>query len=240
MIPAAHARAVEDLLPLIEEHRLAVSGQTAAAIYGLTARDTSDLLELSAIDSVHEAAHPRLKGDLERSLVRRHQNAQVGGDTRPDQRGTVDVWRVGDVLCAVVMRDDEERPQLSLEVGIGGLPGGPADVRRTPITPGGGRVATVDQVVAAQQVADRWIAAPEDLASVFDLGLATHRVGAELALSDLPVARRDELALSIERARALLGDGLVRADFVPRARHGLAEAHVHVLTRCRTDMSRSR
>ena len=240
MIPAAHARAVEDLLPLIEEHRLAVSGQTAAGIYGLTARDTSDLLELSAIDAVHQAALPRLKGDLERSLVRRHQDAHVGGDSRPAQRGTVDVWRVDQVLCAVVMRHDDQRPELSLEVGVRGLPGGLADVRRAPITPGGGRVATVDQVVAARQVVARWVAAPEDLASVFDLGLATHRVGAELALNDLPVTRSAELALSIERARTLLDDGLVRAEFVPRARHGLAEAHEHVLTRCRTNMSRSR
>ena len=225
MIAPGHARAVEHLIPLIEDHGLAIAGQTAAAVYGLTARDTSDLLELVTVAPGTETAIGHLHRALQRSLMRQDETLHAGAAGHPRSESRVDVWRVDDVLCAVAMRDDEERPHLSIEVGIRGVTGGGGGVRRTALTPGGVRVATVDQVVAARQVVARWVAAPEDLASAFDVGIATHRVGADLAMSAVPATRRDELATSLERARSLLDQGLVGADFVPRARAGLAEAH---------------
>lgn len=233
MITASHARAVERLIPLIEDHGLAISGQTAAAVYGLTARDTSELLELASVEPATESAVARLQGDLERNLLDEDGERPPASGRRPGPRARVDVWGVDNVLCAVAMRDDDERPHLSIEVDLGGLSGGPADARPTALTPGGVRVVTVEQVVAARQVVARWATAPEDLASAFDVGIATHRVGADLALSVLSEARRDELAVSVERARSLLDDGLVSADFVTQARGGLAEAHKHLLAQRR-------
>ena len=229
MIPERVARTIEHLVPVIEGHDLAVSGLTAADMYALTVQRSDTGLQLTSADVVAPPQRRELGEELRAEVVALRDGSMFGHGPS-SQHSPVGLLERNDRFF-VTLADATDHLELAIEVVVDDPSIQPAITRRTPVSPGGMRIATIDQTAVARQSLDRWAARPSSLSAAADVGLAAHRVGPHHLLTDrsLTGPELDRLHGAMEAlAREVRHHGIPR-EMARRALDGLRGLHAHLV-----------
>ena len=228
MIPERVAHTIEHLVPVIERHDLAVSGLTAADMYALTVQRSDTGLQLTSADVVAPAQRREIGEELRAAMVALR-NGGMFGHGPSSRHAPVGLLQRDDRLI-VTLADATDHLDLAIEVVVDDPSTQPAIIRRTPVRPGGMRIATIDQTAVARQSLDRWAARPSSLSAAADIGLAARRVGPHHLLTDrsLTDPELDRLHGAVEALGRELPHHGIPPEGVRRAIDGLRGLQAHL------------